>query len=63
VATQSSRDHFASYKVINGDPGHLDHRPVIVETHGLQRAMRALDRGVMPKFEAKWLAEEDCQNA
>jgi exonuclease III len=59
VVTQTWRDRFPSYKVINGDPRHSDHRPVIVETHGLQGASRAPVREFMPKFEAKWLAEED----
>jgi hypothetical protein len=59
VATQTRRERFPSYKFINGDPRHSDHHPVIVETHGLQRASRAPAREFMPKFEAKWLAEED----
>jgi hypothetical protein len=46
--------------VINADPRHSDHRPVIVECGEREEAWRRVPREVCLKFEAKWL-EEDCQ--
>jgi exonuclease III len=62
VATQTWRERFPGYKVINGDPYHSNHRPIIVETHGVERARRSPARGLMPKFEARWLEEDDYKN-
>jgi hypothetical protein len=59
VATQKWRDRFPMFKVINGDPRHSDHRPIIVDTHGSEKARRGPAWGMMPKFEAKWIEEED----
>jgi exonuclease III len=59
VATQSWRDRFPGYKVVNGDPRHSDHRPIIINTHGVEKARRSPARGMVPRFEAKWLAEEE----
>lgn len=51
---------FPLVRVINGDPRHSDHRPVIVEVG--EREVRQWDgpREVLRKFEARWLEEEDC---
>jgi hypothetical protein len=46
--------------VINADPRHSDHRPVIVECGEREEAWRRVPREECLKFEAKWL-EEDCQ--
>ncbi|KAI4979941.1 hypothetical protein ZWY2020_016694 [Hordeum vulgare] len=46
VATPSWRQRFLAYKVINSEPRHSDHMPVIVDTHG----------------GARWLEEEDCKS-
>jgi hypothetical protein len=60
VATQSWRNRFLGYKVINGDPRHSDHCPIIVDTHGSVRPRRGPAPAHMPRFEAKWLEEEGC---
>jgi exonuclease III len=60
VANMEWRMHFPAYKVINGDPRHSDHRPVIV----LLEPEPFLNRPkvtAQPKFEARWLEEEQCE--
>jgi hypothetical protein len=47
-------------RVINGDPRHSDHRPLIIDTGEREEAWRRRSIDVSPKFEAKWLEEEDC---
>jgi hypothetical protein len=59
VATQAWRDRFPGFKVINGDHCHSDHRPIIVDTHGIEKARRGPTIRSRPRFEAKWLEEED----
>jgi hypothetical protein len=61
VATQAWRMRFPGFKVINGDHYHSDHRPVIIETSGGERRRRGTARGSAPKFEARWLEEEECR--
>jgi exonuclease III len=34
VATKEWYQHFSDYKVVNGDPGHSDHRPIIIHLLG-----------------------------
>lgn len=50
---------FPGYKIVNGDPEHSDHRPVIVHVDGAFRRPRVGDCGVNKRFEARWLLEED----
>jgi hypothetical protein len=52
---------FPCYKVVNGEQGHSDHRPVLLEMGELTRNIWRGDGGVVNKrFEARWLMEEDC---
>lgn len=60
VASQGWRDRYPAVTVINGDPRHLDHRPVIIDTHGLQERRHGSARSMGPHFEARWLEEEGC---
>ncbi|XP_071674413.1 uncharacterized protein [Lolium perenne] len=46
---------------MNGDPRHSDHRPVIVDTHGGVCLKKSSARSSIPRFEARWLEEEDCR--
>ncbi|KAI5012502.1 hypothetical protein ZWY2020_024768 [Hordeum vulgare] len=48
VANLAWRNRFPGYMVINGDPGHSDHRPVLLHVLG--------STGNRPR----WLLEEDC---
>jgi hypothetical protein len=52
VATQAWMDRFPAYKVVNGDPRHSDHQPILVDTHGTERATRSPAQGLTPRFEA-----------
>jgi hypothetical protein len=47
------------FKVINGEHRHSDHRPIIIDTQGAEKIKRSPARGLTPRFEAKWLEEED----
>nr|XP_020172956.1 uncharacterized protein LOC109758508 [Aegilops tauschii subsp. strangulata] len=49
---------FPEFSVLNGNPRHSDHRPVIVDTEGDKKARPSGDRGF--RFEAWWLQEEGC---
>jgi hypothetical protein len=62
VASPSWRAHFPGYKVINGDPEHSDHRPVIVHLKGDTRPARTGNNNMNKRFEAKWLLEEGCED-
>jgi hypothetical protein len=62
VATNSWRRRFPAYKVINSDPRHSDHRPIIVDTCGALCTRRTSDRNPGPHFEARWLEEEACKD-
>lgn len=58
VANIAWRNKFTSFQVINGDPRHSDHRPVIIST---ERREERMSRGVRPFFfEAGWLEDERC---
>jgi exonuclease III len=48
---------FPNFRVINGNPRHSDHRPVIVETEVEERIPRAVS---IFRFEARWVREEGC---
>jgi exonuclease III len=54
VATMSWRMRFPSFKVVNGDPRHSDHRPVLVDTHGGMSRRCSRMRNTTPRFEARW---------
>ncbi|XP_012704504.2 uncharacterized protein LOC105915158 [Setaria italica] len=59
VANEEWRAHFPLYKVINGEPRHSDHRPVVVLTEedvhsGARRGGQSF------RFEAHWVEEEQC---
>ncbi|KAE8807743.1 hypothetical protein D1007_15900 [Hordeum vulgare] len=52
----------AAYKVTNGDPYHSDHRSVLLSRDGSPRVQRLAVGPRLPRFEAKWLLEEDCDS-
>jgi hypothetical protein len=61
VATQEWCNKFISYRVEHGDPGHSDHRPIIVhinEDVPVQRSGTSGDAGF--RFEASWMEEDMC---
>ena len=61
VANSSWRYTFPMVRVTNGDPRHSDHRPIIIDV-GCRQSMDCLqEMQVMPKFEAKWIEEEECE--
>ena len=60
VANIEWRDLFPLVRVINGDPRHSDHRPLIVECGEREPTIHGCYRDISIKFEAKWLEEEDC---
>jgi hypothetical protein len=61
VATEEWCAYFPYYKVINGDPRHSDHRPIIIHVErGHTPTQRKTVNGPF-RFEAKWLEEENCE--
>ena len=50
---------FPGYRVINGDPRHSDHRPVIISTERPAGRRSGAGRNGF-KFEASWLGEVKC---
>jgi hypothetical protein len=61
VASQEWCAHFPNYRVINGDPRHSDHRPIIIQ---MEKESEGLRRSPMERpfrFEAKWLEEDNCE--
>ncbi|KAI5008136.1 hypothetical protein ZWY2020_009184 [Hordeum vulgare] len=61
VANPSWRSRFPGYKIVNGDPGHSDHRPVVVYVHGTVNRRRHGNFTENRRFEAKWLLEDECE--
>jgi hypothetical protein len=60
VANDQWRARFPAAKVINGDPRHSDHRPLIITTErSIGGGGRYGSRSF--KFEANWLQEEKCR--
>jgi len=60
VVDASWCDRFPNFRVINGDPHHSDHRPVIVEWG------EAVDKSQKPsghlfRIEAGWVQEDNCR--
>jgi hypothetical protein len=63
LASRPWCSRFPSYKVVNGDPRHSDHIPVIVIIgEGEKINYRPHDGTNFFRFEAKWLEEDDCEN-
>lgn len=50
---------FPGYKVINGEPRHSDHRPIIVVTEERQSGGDHWPASTF-RFEANWVEEEQC---
>jgi len=60
IADEDWRAKFPNFKVINGEPRHSDHRPVIVVLENPPTEPRG---GASPRpfrFEAGWIQEEQC---
>lgn len=53
-------DTFPNYVVVNGEPRHSDHRPIIVHMEGIDRGWMRGDR--LFRFEARWLQEDGCED-
>lgn len=60
VANSAWRARFPLVRVINGDPRHSDHRPIIVDPGAKEKVHWSKPLEVMKKFEARWLEEEEC---
>ena len=60
VATPEWCQCFPAYKVVNGDPRHSDHRPVVLMRDGSPRVRRAARGQRLLRFEARWLLEDGC---
>ena len=60
VANSTWRNNSPLVKVINGDPRHSDHRPVIVDVGDRDFRRSGSSMKVLKKFEARWLEEEEC---
>jgi exonuclease III len=58
VSNMEWRSKFPDYEVINGDPRHSDHRPVILKFHREQFDSTRQWGSQILKFEASWLKEE-----
>jgi hypothetical protein len=61
VANKGWCAHFPEFRVINGDPHHSDHRPIIIDLEDSSN-IAVGRRGPHPfRFEALWLEEENCK--
>jgi hypothetical protein len=60
VANVEWRCLFPLYKIINGDPRHSDHRPVIAILSDQAMARGEVSATPSFRFEAAWLQEEGC---
>jgi hypothetical protein len=58
LANMAWRNHFPTVQVVNGDPRHSDHRPVIVLTE--RKEVGGPRSGKPFYFEAAWLEEDNC---
>jgi hypothetical protein len=56
VANVDCQEMFPEFRVVNGDPKHSDHRPVIVDTGPEERRVRG--GGAEFRFEAAWVEKE-----
>ena len=59
VANVAWRSMFPLHRVINGNPRHSDHRPVIIELNTQDLNGEKRSEPSYFRFEAKWLQEED----
>ena len=60
VANGEWRARFPLVRVLNGDPRHSDHRPIVVYLgERVSRGWRQ-PMDMLHKFEARWLEEEEC---
>jgi hypothetical protein len=46
--------------VVNGDPRHSHHRSIIVDVESRERNEWNENLEFMPKFDAKWLEDDEC---
>ena len=60
VANGEWRARFPLVRVVNGDPRHSDHRPIIVDLGDNNSGRKYNSGDVSRKFEARWLEEEEC---
>jgi len=60
VADDAWCSRFSNFRVINGDPRHSDHRPIIVEVNEEMRS-NVRPGGKAFRFEAGWIQEEHCK--
>ncbi|KAG0529775.1 hypothetical protein BDA96_05G126000 [Sorghum bicolor] len=60
LANTAWRCKFPLVRVINGNPRHSDHRPMIMEVGERELQRWEGPREVLKNFEARWLEEEDC---
>uniref|UniRef100_A0A8R7JXL8 Reverse transcriptase domain-containing protein n=1 Tax=Triticum urartu TaxID=4572 RepID=A0A8R7JXL8_TRIUA len=60
VANAGWRGLFPLHKIINGDPRHSDHRPIIAELNGMSDWYKHMAGPNVFRFEARWLQEEEC---
>jgi hypothetical protein len=60
VANDQWRMHFPGVRVVNGDPRHSDHRPVIITTDFLPAQGKRWEPNGHFHFEASWMGEETC---
>lgn len=58
LANMDWRTKFVTAHVLNGDPRHSDHRPIIISTE--RKEVASGRRGKAFFFEAAWLEEEQC---
>lgn len=58
VANSAWRCKFPVVRVVNGDPRHSDHRPIIIDVGNKENNEWNGPMQVFPKFEARWLQEE-----
>jgi hypothetical protein len=62
VATPDWCDHFPLYRVVNGEQGHSDHRPIIIHLDDDQWGQQGRRRQAANfRFEASWIDEEMCK--
>lgn len=59
VANPEWQEMFPNVRVINGDPRHSDHRPVLIDTGPVERRRVGGHAGF--RFEAAWVEEEGCK--
>ena len=62
VANCAWRCIFPLVKITNGDPRHSDHRPIIIDVGSRGRREWCGQVEILPKFEAKWLQEDECED-